>query len=81
MLDENLRDKNLARRLGHAFAKREGVRHGPRKLYLAQAGNASRAILWTVRQGGGREGGKMRFVNSLSSRQPSPRARARVTER
>jgi putative DNA primase/helicase len=36
LLDENIRDKNLAKRLGRAFAKREGVPYGPRKLHLAR---------------------------------------------
>jgi putative DNA primase/helicase len=51
LLDENHLDKNLAKRLGHAFAKREGVRYGPQRIHLARAGTESRAVLWTVRAG------------------------------
>ena len=52
LLDENQRDKNLAKRLGHAFSKREGVRYGPKRFHLARAGTESRAVLWTVKNGG-----------------------------
>jgi hypothetical protein len=52
ILDENLRDKNLAKRLGNAFAKREGIRYGPKNLHLGRAGTESRAVLWIVRRGG-----------------------------
>ena len=75
LLDENLRDKNLAKRLGRAFAKREGVRYGPRKLHLARAGTESRAVLWTVRRGDNPEGDGVRFVGSPSFSSRPPRAR------
>jgi hypothetical protein len=66
LLDDNLRDKNLAKRLGHAFAKREGVRYGPDKLHLARAGSESRATLWTVRSGDSPTGGADGQVSLVS---------------
>lgn len=51
LIDETHLDKNLAKRLGHAFAKREGVRYGPERIHLTRAGTESRAVLWAVRAG------------------------------
>jgi hypothetical protein len=73
LIDDNHLDKNLAKRLGHAFAKREGVRYGPERVHLARAGTERRAVLWTVRvgdgpKGGGPDGGeKVSLVSNMSS--------------
>jgi hypothetical protein len=45
-------DENLSRKLGKAFAKREGVRYGTQGLYLKHAGKRSKITLWSVRSGG-----------------------------
>lgn len=45
----SLMDDNLARKLGKAFSKREGVRYGPLGLHIARAGEQQRAVLWSVR--------------------------------
>jgi hypothetical protein len=81
LLDENIRDKNLAKRLGRAFAKREGVPYGPRKLHLARAGTESRAVLWTVRQGSDLKQGMVNLTSSVSFSQSPPRVRAGVVAR
>ncbi|HOA28074.1 MAG TPA: hypothetical protein PKG51_11235, partial [Arachnia sp.] len=39
-----------ARRLGHALAKRRGVRHGPEALHLVRAGDRDRALVWRVKR-------------------------------
>jgi hypothetical protein len=69
LLDENHLDKNLAKRLGHAFAKREGVRYGSERIHLARAGTESRAVLWAVRAGdSARESEEqVRLVSYMSS--------------
>jgi len=73
LIDDNHLDKNLAKRLGHAFAKREGVRYGPERLHLARAGKESRAVLWTTwvgdgPRGAGPDGGeKVSLVSYMSS--------------
>jgi hypothetical protein len=48
----SLTDENLSRKLGKAFAKREGVRYGTQGLYLKRAGERSKVVLWSVRSGG-----------------------------
>src|SRR5215211_4297527 len=73
LIHDNHLDKNLAKRLGHAFAKRDGVRYGPERLHLARAGSESRAVVWTVRLGDGSKGDasdgaeKVSLVSYMSS--------------
>ena len=46
----SLMDDHLARKLGRAFGKKEGVRYGGRNLHIERAGARQRAVLWTVRE-------------------------------
>ena len=48
-IDPDRPDKGLSRKLGKAFAKREGRRHGPTRLHLLRAGEKQRAARWAVR--------------------------------
>jgi hypothetical protein len=49
LIDPDRPDKGLTRRLGKAFAKREGRRHGPEGLHLKRAGSKDNATQWAVR--------------------------------
>ncbi len=78
LLDSNARDKNLAKRLGKAFAKHEGVRYGAEKLHLEGAGKEKRAMLWTVKTGNPPE--RDGELVSLVSFSDSPPLHARARE-
>jgi putative DNA primase/helicase len=49
--DFSLMDEHLARKLGRAFSKKEGVRYGSDNLHIVRAGAAQRAVKWAVRAG------------------------------
>ena len=44
----SLLDDHLARKLGRAFGKKEGVRYGTDNLHIVRAGEQQRASLWAV---------------------------------
>jgi hypothetical protein len=69
-------DKGLTRRLGKAFSRREGRRHGDEGLYLARAGERKRALQWIVKAADGGPGERVSLV-SLTSLSPPSRSRAR----
>jgi hypothetical protein len=48
-IDPDHQDKGLSRKLGKAFSKREGRRHGPDGLHLHRAGEKRHATQWAVR--------------------------------
>ncbi len=94
LLDEGSKDKNLGRKLGAAFSKREGVRYGAEQLRIERGGSKDRAVLWTVKSGsspkGGSEGpsvglfgraGDESNESNESNESPTPRStRARAHE-
>jgi hypothetical protein len=53
-----LLDENLSRRLGKAFAKREGVRFGAEGYHLARAGEHAKTLYWAILRTGDGAGGE-----------------------
>jgi hypothetical protein len=69
-------DKGLSRKLGKAFAKREGRRHGPNGLHLVRAGSKNNATQWAVRPAPDGPAEELSLISLISSPPPS-RARPR----
>jgi hypothetical protein len=49
----SLMDDHLARKLGRAFGKKEGIRYGEQNLHIVREGTEQRAIVWAVRADSG----------------------------
>jgi hypothetical protein len=64
-------DKGLSRKLGKAFSKREGRRHGPEGLHLVRAGSKDNATQWAVRPAPDGPAEKLSLISLLSSSPPS----------
>jgi hypothetical protein len=64
-------DKGLTRKIGKAFAKREGRRHGPEGLHLARAGSKANATQWTVRPAPDGPAEKRSFISLITFSHPS----------
>jgi len=69
-------DKGLSRKLGKAFAKREGRRHGPNGLHLVRAGSKNNATQWAVRPAPDGPAEELSLISLISPPAPSrPRPR------
>ena len=47
----SLYDENLSRKFGRAFGNKEGVRYGPREMYIERVAEKQGALLWSFRVG------------------------------
>jgi hypothetical protein len=76
-IDPERPDKGLSRKLGKAFARREGRRHGPERLHLERVGSKKNATQWVVRTDPETPPAKVSLVSLVSLSHPT-RARPRA---